>query len=147
MNYYWTIIVIFLSSLTSFYFDKYKNCFNRTVDQDIFNSLSSLKSNSLLFLHHLLNIFANFGWITTSKPILYLYIFAPIVTAFHWITNNGKCSLTEDYNRLCGLPTDLPFNDVFNLIGFKKYPLWNTVGHYLYLLISLIICMFKIMHV
>jgi hypothetical protein len=132
MDYYWTIIVIFASALISFYFDKYKKY------------SKSAKTTALLFFHHLLNIFANFGWVSTSKPILYLYILAPVVTAVHWLSNNGRCRLTEEYNILTGLPQELPFNDVFNMIGLKKYALWNNFGHYLYLLIFLTVSLFKL---
>ena len=133
MNYLHTIIFIFALSTVSYYIDRYRYCKNGT-----------FKSSLLLFIHHLLNIFANFGWVTTSIPVLYFYLFAPVITALHWATNKGKCILTQEYNRMCGLPDDLPFNDMFNIIGLKEYNWWNNIGHYIYLGLALALALYKV---
>jgi hypothetical protein len=130
MDYYSTLVFIFIVSAISFYIDKYRGY--------------SFKSDTLLFTHHWLNIFANFGWVTTSVPLLHLYIFAPIIVSIHWLTNKGKCILTEEYNRMCGLPATLQFNDLFNILGFKQYTFWNNIGHYLYLAIALFLTAYKL---
>ncbi len=133
MNYLHTIIFIFVLTTVSYYIDRYRYCKNGT-----------FKSSILLFIHHLLNIFANFGWATTSIPVLYFYLCAPVITALHWATNNGKCFLTQEYNRICGLPDDLPFNDMFNIIGLKRYNWWNNIGHYIYLGLALALALYKV---
>lgn len=89
--------------------------------------------DGVLFLHHFVNLFINFGWLSGNFYTLLLYAFAPLVTLVHWLTNNGKCILSVRHNELCGRPSNVPFDDFWNQLGLKKYGWWNHFGHYVLL--------------
>ena len=38
------------------------------------NKCDTKNSNIILYIHHILNIFANFGWLSSNKVILYIYL-------------------------------------------------------------------------
>ena len=102
------------------------------------------KGRLILYLHHLLNIFANFGWLSNTKSILIVYLIAPVVCLLHWYTNNNLCYFTQKYNDVCNLSKDATFNDFFNIIGLKKYQWWMKYGHHIYLVICLCIAFVKL---
>ena len=101
-------------------------------------------SNIILYFHHFVNIFANFGWLSNNKYILYTYLLSPIIVLIHWQTNNNKCILSQLHNRLCNQHEDKVFDDIFNIVQLKKYNWWNIWGHYLYLAIVMGIAIYKI---
>ena len=109
----------------------------------IFDNQKCNNGNIILWSHHSLNIFANFGWLSNNKYILLIYLFAPIITIIHWLTNNNKCFLTEMHNSICKNDNKM-FNDLFNIIGLKKLEWWNKWGHYLYLIIAWFITIHKV---
>jgi hypothetical protein len=100
--------------------------------------------NGVLFLHHFLNTFINFAWLSGNMYTLVLFIFAPVVTLVHWHTNHGKCVLTEKHNELCGRSVDAPFNDFWNKTGLKRYGWWNHFGHYVFLGAIFLFALYKI---
>ena len=118
---------LILVSAISFYIDKHRGC----------NDIE-------LFIHHLSNVFLHFGWLSSDPVILKLYLIAPVVTMAHWIANNNRCMVTEQYNIACNLPKETPFNDLINLVGLKKYKCWNNVGHYLYLILAFFIALIRL---
>jgi hypothetical protein len=71
-----------------------------------------------LYLHHLLNIFANFGFISQNKTVLLFYLFTPIIATIHWMSNNNKCILTQIVNNICNDNNE--FRDFWELLGIKK---------------------------
>ncbi len=98
----------------------------------------------LLLSHHILQVFTHFGWIFNNKKILVFYIILPFLTLYHWKTNNNTCTLTENFNKLCNKPKGTLFNDIFKLLGMKKYNLWNNYLHYAYLFFVIFIALYKI---
>jgi hypothetical protein len=116
MRYYNEIFVLTCASVASFYVDKHRGC-------------EDLK----LFTHHVFNIILHFGWLTNDPVLLKLYLFAPLVTMIHWVVNDNRCTVTEQYNIACNLPKETPFNDIINIVGLKRYGWWNNLGHYIYL--------------
>ena len=97
-----------------------------------------------LLLHHVGNCFLLYGWIFSIKWILWLHILTVIGIAIYWKLNNNRCDLTIYINRMCGYPEDRPFHDLLDIIGLKELPLWNKVGHYLFILMGGLISIWKI---
>lgn len=121
-------IIIFLIGCLSYLLDK-NNCG---------------KANLILFTHHIINIFINFGWLSNNKILLYIYVLSPITTIIHWKLNNNKCILTELHNKACN--NNIEFNDLFNMLGLKLYPFWNNYGHTLYLTFCIIYVLIKLIY-
>lgn len=94
----------------------------------------------ILLIHHIINIFAQFGFLASDKRLLLIYIFAPIFTIIHWITNDNKCVLTQMVNERCG--THMQFRDIWFLLGFKKLKHYDTL-HYAYLIVVWIIAIIR----
>lgn len=109
------------------------------------NGCNTEYSDIVLYLHHFVNIFANFGWLSNNRYVLYIYLASPLIVALHWFTNDNKCVLTQLHNRLCHQHEDKMFDDIFNIIALKKYNWWNRWGHYLYLGIAMSIALYKIL--
>ena len=96
----------------------------------------------ILLLHHVINIFAQFGFLASDKRLLLLYVFAPIVTIAHWKTNNNQCVLTETVNRNCNLPPDTKFRDIWYLLGVKNLKNYDAL-HYGYLIVAWVIAILR----
>jgi len=101
------------------------------------------KGNLILFLHHFVNIFANFGWLATNKLLLQIYIFVPVIVVAHWLMNGNKCVLTQVYNNICDTP-DQKFNDIFDEMGLKKHDWWKNYGHIVFLIFGYSIALNKL---
>ena len=85
-----------------------------------------------LLVHHILNVFAQFGFLCTNKTLLIFYLFAPILVMVHWKTNNNKCFLTEMVNKECGYK-NMYFRDIWFLLGFKNLQNYSDI-HFTYLI-------------
>ncbi len=106
-----------------------------------------IKLLNLLIIHHIVNIFANFGWLLNNKYILYLYIISPFFMLTYWSMNNNKCDLTLWANKICGWTGDKYFNDIFNIIGLKEIESWHKVYHKIFLALGVCIAIYKIKYI
>lgn len=97
----------------------------------------------VLFVHHLLNTFANFGWLLDNPLLLKLYIIAPVITLIHWSTNKNQCVVSQWANELCGEPENAYFRDLFYMIGLKDMKYYSQF-HYSYLVLSIILAIYKL---
>jgi hypothetical protein len=97
-----------------------------------------------LFIHHLLQNFAVFGWLFNNKLILWFYVLIPFLMFIHWKTNNNQCVITQIVNGLCKFADSDYFNGIFNIFHFTDFSIWNNYLHYLYIIITCIIALFKI---
>ena len=96
-----------------------------------------------LLTHHVLNIYAQFGWLSNNKYLLYGYAVTPLIVLLHWQTNKNRCFLTEDINKKCHIQEDEPFRDFWYLIGFKKLTHYDGL-HKLYLILAWLISVYKL---
>jgi hypothetical protein len=97
----------------------------------------------LLLLHHVGNCFLLYGWLFSNKVILLLHIFTVIGTAIYWKVNNNRCDLTIYINRECGFPENAPFHDLLDMSGLKSVPMWNEIGHYIFIVLGCLISVYK----
>jgi len=109
----------------------YKNCYN---DYNIHIDL---------LLHHIINIYAQFGWLSNTRFLLQCYIFTCILVLYHWNSNNDKCFLTEKINKKCIIDTNQPFRDILYAIGFKHLKQWKFL-HRVYIFIGGLIALCKL---
>jgi hypothetical protein len=105
-----------------------------------------VKIISLLLAHHIVNVFVNFGWLFYSPILLILYIISIPVMYIHWYLNNNTCKITTDMNKMCGWGEDTYFNDIFNILGFKKYKNWDKIYHNVFIGLGISIAIYKLMH-
>ena len=94
-----------------------------------------------LFIHHIINIFAQFGFLCNDKTLLTLYAVAPLLTMLHWQTNENKCFLTEYVNNTCGY--NMYFRDIWYLLGVKDLKYYSQI-HYAYLFVGWVIAIVKL---
>jgi len=97
-----------------------------------------------LITHHFFNTFLNFGWIIDNFYIHIIHIITCIIIIIYWVANDYKCDYTIYVNKLCNWSEDKYFNDIFEIIGVKKYNVWHTVIHPLILLFIIIYSISKI---
>jgi uncharacterized protein (UPF0333 family) len=102
-----------------------------------------LTTHYVLFLHHIVNVFAQFGWLSNNKYILYTYLLTPIIVMLHWKTNNNECIITEYVNDQCNIKKSTYFRDLWYLLGIKKLKNYDTI-HKIYLCVVWVIAFIKI---
>lgn len=105
---------------------------------------SKIRTTAFIMFHHLLATIANFAWLSTSKIILVIFILLSLIIFIHWLINKNKCTVTEKINKVCGFPNDRLFPDFFYIIGFKKFKIWNNYGSYIYVVLAVIISIYKL---
>ena len=99
---------------------------------------------SILLLHHFLQIFGNFSWLFQNKLILKIYVISIILYIIFLSFSDFKCFLTEKINEICNWDDSTLFNDIFKIIGLKKYNIWNDYLNYFYSIITVIYAIYKI---
>ena len=107
------------------------------------NCRKTVKTNSVLLIHHVINIFAQFGWISNNKYILYAYLFAPLIVLMHWKTNDNKCVLTQYVNGNCNIDQKVYFRDIWWFLGFKKLKNYDVI-HKTYLITVWFVALIKL---
>ena len=83
--------------------------------------------DNILFLHHIISNFLNFGWLSNNVYTLYLFVLTSVVTWILWTINNDSCFLTQINNKLCGRPEKAMYYDFWVLIGIKHYKCWRSL--------------------
>jgi hypothetical protein len=125
-----TILLIVLF-IVQFSIDLSTNeCILRLKGKDLEKGLSNL------FLHHLISIFANFGWLYKNKKILLLNIILILSIFIGWFINKG-CFITQNFNVLCDYKHYEMFHDFFYYLNLKTI-------HPFYYFVVLIIMLNKI---
>ena len=99
---------------------------------------------AILIFHHIINIFANFGYLLSNKILLTLYIFAPVLMISYWKLNGDKCDVTLWANKICGWNGDKYFNDLFNIVGLKQHEWWHQYGHTVYSIAGITYAIYKL---
>ncbi len=85
------------------------------------DSVKKTKIFSSLILHHIVSVFAHYGWMLPNKPLLILFIFSCLFAISNWKYTGGYCQITKYTNELCG--DDEPyFHDILWKIGVKDVP-------------------------
>lgn len=121
-------IIFFIVDISS---NNYSKCNNKITNYFI------------ILLHHIVNIFAQFGWLSNDKYILSLYLITPIIFLIHWNTYNNKCYLTDFVNKNCNLNDDTLFKDIFYHLKIKKLKNYDTI-HKIYLVLVWFIALIKL---
>lgn len=80
-----------------------------------------------LYLHHLINIFLNFGWISDDPMILKIYLVLPFIVLLHWKTNKGKCAVTQHANEICGNLENEYMHDFLYILGIKQSKYYDII--------------------
>lgn len=109
----------------------YSKCKNKTTNYFI------------ILVHHIVNIFAQFGWLSNDKYILSLYLITPIIVLIHWKTYNNKCYLTDIVNKNCDLNDDTLFKDIFYHLKIKKLKNYDII-HKIYLIFVWFVALIKL---
>lgn len=127
---------IIIAGFLSYFYDVcrdnyYKDC------------ITDISVHSHLLLHHIFNIYTQFGWLSNNKTILFLYLLIPIGVLIHWRTNNNKCLYTQFINNICNIPENKLFRDIWYLLGFKKLKNYDEL-HEKYLIIVWFIALIKL---
>jgi hypothetical protein len=111
---------------------------------DVFQNecISRLKGKKLLGLsnlaiHHIISIFANFGWLYNNKKILISNLILILSILLGWMTNDNKCFISDEFNKLCGYEHYELFHDLFYYFDIK-------ILHPPYYIFLLFILLYKI---
>ena len=96
-----------------------------------------------MLIHHIINVFAQFGWLSNNKYVLYFYLIVPVIVLLHWKTNDNKCIMTEYVNDQCNIEKGTYFRDFLFLTGVKKLKNYD-MGHKVYLIVAWFIALVKV---
>lgn len=132
------IKLIFIAGLLSYIADIY------TGPEYYTKCINSIFVNLELLAHHIINIYAHFGWLSNNKILLYGYVAAPIIVLLHWKTNRNRCFLTEDINKKCDIPANTPLRDILYFIGLKTPDNKMDNFHKLYLVVGWLVALYKL---
>lgn len=102
----------------------------------------TLQTHAWLILHHFVNTFLMFGWISHTRWLLSVYLFVPIGIVLHWKLNRGKCIMTTTVNRDCRKKESEYFHDILYLAGLKHSRFYPRI-HYALLLTGWLIGMWR----
>jgi hypothetical protein len=111
--------------------DYYKDC------------ITDINIQVSLLLHHIFNIYTQFGWLSNNKYILFSYLLIPIGVLIHWRNNNNKCVYTQIVNKHCNIPENNLFRDIWYLLGIKELKNYDQI-HETYLIIVWFITLIKL---
>lgn len=136
------LIILFILAFLIFLYDSYlgenKDCLK---EKPPFIYIQILV---LQYMHHIISIFIQLGWLFNNKYVLLFYILFTISVILHWKTNDDKCFLTVIYNRLCGYNDKKVFNEFSGIIGLKKYKIWTDYITYILMILYMVIALYKI---
>ena len=82
------------------------------------DSIKKTKILSTLIFHHIISVFAHYGWLLPNKPLLILFIFSCLFAISNWQYTGGYCQITKYANELCG-DEEPYFHDILWKIGVK----------------------------
>ena len=96
------LIIYLILVIFSFHLDKpYVPCHNSC----------SIYTDILSFIHHCGSIYLIFGSLLFGHYLLHLLCL--LATVLGWLIFKGRCVFTIYYNRLCDIPDDTRFHDLF----------------------------------
>ena len=136
------VIIIILLSILFYYYDITSISTTKCLKKS--NIQKQNKIYIILFFHHVVSFFAHFGWLATSRPLLYLFILTNIIIFVHWFTNKDKCTLTTKINKYCNFSDDRLFPDFFWILGLKENPTFNKILHPVYIALVTILAIYKL---
>jgi hypothetical protein len=106
-------IILCILFIIQYSLDVFQNeCISRLKDKKVLG-LSNLA------LHHIISIFANFGWLYNNKKILIGNLILILIILLGWVTNKNKCFITEEFNKLCAYENYEFFHDFFYYFNIK----------------------------
>lgn len=89
---------------------------------DVYNTCVKEKTYKiilLIFAHVFISVFSYTGIFYKNKIITILYLYFLITIVMHWITNDGKCILTQYKNNMCNLPESEKYDIVNRTLGIE----------------------------
>jgi len=112
MKFKYKIVLFSLIVLFSFCLDTYNNPCNNNV----------LYTNILHFIHHTSSNFLYYGSLFFGYHLYHFIII--LITAIGWHLNNGRCIISDIYNKNCGFPINIKHRD-FTYYLIQNIPLIN----------------------
>lgn len=100
----------------------------------------------LLIGHHITSCFLLYGWLFSNSFILLTHVLVVLGTIIYWKSNNNLCDMTIYVNEKCGWHRDKPFHDLLDMVGLKDKPMWNELGHYLFIIAGGLISFWKLLN-
>ncbi len=92
------------------------------VSNNKYDSDNSLLTHTTLLFHHIISFFGNFGWISSNKVVLAIFVLSPAVAGIHWHFNEGECCLSKYINKVSNKPKDHEFKEMSYILGMD----WKT---------------------
>ena len=119
--------IFILLGLISFLSEQsYNECKNKT-----------LLTYIISLLHNYGSMYLNYGSIILGYYKLHLIIL--ITTLLGWYINNGRCILSDYYNKICGINGNPPLRDI-------NYRIFNGIDNHHYIIIGIVI-IYDIYHI
>ncbi len=118
-------LMLILTSIV-FILNVYKNTktINCFTNQSVINKIIIVL---ITLIHIVVLLFIFCGWLFFNKNILLVYLVFQICLILHWITNDGKCKLSQIVNNICKFEDSLIFYDnstllidFVNFVGISK---------------------------
>ena len=105
--------------------------FDTSINKDLYKTCSDISTQSFHLIHHIINFFLLFGWISKSRVLLKYHIYLTLCVLFLW-RRDGRCFMTHYTNTKCSIKGY--FRDILYALNLKEYQLTYT---YVSLVISL----------
>jgi hypothetical protein len=109
----------------------------------MFDESECEKGKGVLLIHHALNTFVSFGWLSNNETVLKIYLLSPIVILCNWLSDTREDVLTRSYNEVCSTP-GREFQNVFDIMGMQGCGRWLKYGKYLFYILAYLIVLLKL---
>ena len=96
---------------------------------------------TVLFCHHVINVYILFGWTSNDKTFLTIYVIFIICILGQWYLNKNKCFVTEYLSSKCK-DKNYVFRNLVFYTGYKQES--NTFFYYSYICFCLFYSIYKI---
>jgi hypothetical protein len=100
-----------------------------------------------LLFHHIIGFFTTFGWLSSNKYMLILYVFTTLSVIIQWnimrILGKGKCIITNNTNRICKLKKYEKLKTWSVMLKIDKYKSVSIIK-YIYMIFGILFAIKKI---
>ena len=113
--------------------------------KQINNTSNKVQYAIIIFIHNIIIYTIILGWLFNDKRILVFLILFILFVLIQWYVLD-KCFVTVASEKICKNKESNYFNDIFKMIGLKKYPVFNNIIFHALLFIILCGYVYKVMY-
>jgi len=128
-------IILYIIDLTSLDGNKCLKQIKTTGDK--------IKYTIIILIHNIIIYTLLLGWLFNDIRVLLFLLLCITIILIQWIVLR-KCILTDDAEKICKNENSKYFNDIFKMLGLKKYTIFNNLIFYFITFLLLCLYIYKI---